>query len=182
MPKKNSARFVVLGLLSHEPMSGYDIKQRVDRQMSYFWDLSYGQIYPALRSLEDDGLVTKEIEEGEGGPDRKVYTVTPAGHEALREWLMGPVETERIRYEILLKLTFGSHVAKDVNVERLEAFRERNEENLRMMEMYEDNLRNVLEQSEDHIYILLTVLMGKGIYRSHITWADQAIELLKERS
>ena len=48
--KDNNATYVLLGLLSHNPMTGYDIKKSVATRMSYFWDLSYGQIYPTLKA------------------------------------------------------------------------------------------------------------------------------------
>ena len=51
--------------------------------------------------------------------------------------------------------------------------------NLKMMEAYEKELRGVLDQSPDHLYLLLTVPMGKAVYRSHMEWADKAIGMLK---
>ena len=47
---------VILGLLSHEELTGYEIKRRIDSSLSYFWGASYGSIYPTLNSLVDDGL------------------------------------------------------------------------------------------------------------------------------
>src|SRR2546423_9274663 len=55
---------VVLGLLSLGPRSGYDIKTVVDRSTRFFWAASYGQIYPELRRLEEEGLI-----EGEDAPN-----------------------------------------------------------------------------------------------------------------
>ena len=179
MTKDNNAQFAVLGLLSHEPMTGYDIRKRITHGMSYFWDMGYGQIYPALKALEREGLVEREVQQGPTGPSRKVYSVTEEGLKALRGWLSKPIRKESMRYEILLKLTFGSHVPVDVSLKRIKEFRERNLGNLKMMEAYEEELRQVLGQSPDHLYLLLTVLMGKGIYRSHVEWADIAVEMLK---
>jgi DNA-binding PadR family transcriptional regulator len=179
MAKDNYAQFAVLGLLSHEPMAGYDIRKRITHGMSYFWDLSYGQIYPALKALEKRGFVSKQVQHRPSGPSRKVYSVTGKGLEALRGWLVKPVKKESMRYEILLKLTFGSQVPVEVNLKRIEEFRERSLGNLKMMEVYEEELRGVLDQSPDHLYLLLTVLMGKAVYRSHLEWADKAIGMLK---
>ena len=39
---------VILGLLSHEDLTGYEIKKRMDTALKYFWGASYGSIYPAL--------------------------------------------------------------------------------------------------------------------------------------
>lgn len=50
-------RFVILGLLNEEPLSGYDIKKIIDIRMSFFWQESYGQIYPELAKLRKEGLI-----------------------------------------------------------------------------------------------------------------------------
>src|SRR6266513_2814284 len=63
--KQTAVTPVVLGLLSLGPRSGYDIKAVVDRSTRFFWAASYGQIYPELRRLEEDGLI-----EGEDAPRR----------------------------------------------------------------------------------------------------------------
>ncbi len=50
-------RFVILGLLNEEPLSGYDMKKIIDIRMSFFWQESYGQIYPELAKLREEGLI-----------------------------------------------------------------------------------------------------------------------------
>lgn len=50
-------RYVILGLLNEEPLSGYDIKKIIDIRMSFFWQESYGQIYPELSKLREEGLI-----------------------------------------------------------------------------------------------------------------------------
>ena len=73
----------LLGLLSLEPMSGYDIRQMISRSIGYFWSESYGQIYPGLKRLAADGLVEKKTERRKGSPDRHVYSLTAAGRKQL---------------------------------------------------------------------------------------------------
>src|ERR1051325_176878 len=84
----NSVTPVILGLLSYAPMSGYDMKQAVDRSTRFFWAASYGQIYPELKRLEQEGLVEGK-DAPNGGRTRRVYRLTKAGREALAEWLLG---------------------------------------------------------------------------------------------
>jgi PadR family transcriptional regulator, regulatory protein AphA len=97
---------VVLGLLAHGPRSGYDIKTVVDRSTRFFWAASYGQIYPELRRLEREGLVEGE-QAPRGGRDRRVYTLTPAGKEALIEWLLGLFFADALPHEQALLLLEG---------------------------------------------------------------------------
>ena len=61
---------VILGLIAIGRQTGYDIKQLVDKSTRHFWSASYGQIYPELRRLEDQGLVR-------GHPDVVVEVVSP---------------------------------------------------------------------------------------------------------
>ena len=39
---------VILGLLSNESMTGYEIKKRMDTTLKFFWSASFGSIYPTL--------------------------------------------------------------------------------------------------------------------------------------
>ncbi len=103
---------VILGLLSHGPRSGYEIKAVVDRSTRFFWAASYGQIYPELRRLEREGLV-----EGEDAPSgrraRRVYRLTPAGRDELDAWLLGRDTTFEMRDENLLRLFFADALPRE---------------------------------------------------------------------
>src|SRR5437762_14211284 len=70
------------------PRSGYDIKAVVGRSTRFFWAASYGQIYPELRRLEQDGLIEGK-DAPTGGRNRRVYRLTKAGRGAPRDWLFG---------------------------------------------------------------------------------------------
>jgi len=98
--------YVILGMVSREPRSGYEIKALVDRTTRFFWAASYGQIYPELKRLAAAGLVEGR-DEPRGERRRTVYAITAAGTEALREWLRRPPETYEVRDEGLLKLFFA---------------------------------------------------------------------------
>ena len=60
----NSTSYVVLGMLRHEPRSGYEIKRAVDSSTRFFWAASYGQIYPELRRMAKAGLVEGDTSAG----------------------------------------------------------------------------------------------------------------------
>ena len=98
-----SLGYALLGLLAREPLSGYDLKGRMERPVGYFWSARHSQIYPELARLEGEGLVSHELVEQEGRPDKKVYGITAAGLEALEEWVTAPVEPRHARDELVLK-------------------------------------------------------------------------------
>ena len=52
--------YVILGLLSEAPLSGYAIKKIVDLRFRFFWSESFGQIFPALRALPEGAIIVAE--------------------------------------------------------------------------------------------------------------------------
>jgi PadR family transcriptional regulator, regulatory protein PadR len=79
---------VMLAILAGSPedLYGYDIARRIalaNGGTSIFRD---GTIYPVLRSLAAEGLLSSRIVPSYGGPPRRYYRITPAGREALAEW------------------------------------------------------------------------------------------------
>jgi DNA-binding PadR family transcriptional regulator len=102
----SSTAYVILGMVSVHPRSGYEIKAAVDESTRRFWAASYGQIYPELKRLSEQGLVTG-IDAPRGGRKRTVYTITDAGMERLKEWLRRPPEMAEMRDEGLLKIFFS---------------------------------------------------------------------------
>jgi PadR family transcriptional regulator, regulatory protein PadR len=80
-----------LALLSKKNYYGYDISSLIAQKI----DIADGTIYPVLRRLKNDGLVTTYLTEGEGGPPRKYYKLTETGKS---EFL-----TEKNNWKIILK-------------------------------------------------------------------------------
>jgi DNA-binding PadR family transcriptional regulator len=95
--------YAVLGLLSREELSGYDLKRWMERPLGYFWSARHSQIYPELARLEGEGLVTHTLVEQSGKPDKKVYEITAEGLEALRDWVTQPPTSRPVRDELTLK-------------------------------------------------------------------------------
>lgn len=65
---------VILGLLSHEDLTGYEIKKRMDTALKYFWGASYGSIYPALGDLVKRGLASKR-DGAENNRNKIIYSI-----------------------------------------------------------------------------------------------------------
>jgi DNA-binding PadR family transcriptional regulator len=95
--------YAVLGLLSREELSGYDLKRWMEWPLGYFWSARHSQIYPELARLEEDGFVTHTVVEQSGRPDKKVYRITAEGREALKEWVIEPPASRPVRDELTLK-------------------------------------------------------------------------------
>lgn len=168
---------VILGLLSHESLTGYEIKKRIDTMLKYFWSGSYGSIYPTLSALVTDGLVTKN-ETVENGRDKIIYTITDAGRHHLKEWLAIPVTKDELRYETLLKLFFGSVAGTKISLEHIENFEEKIKNELIILRGAVMSLEGIL-QDGDHKYYFLTALFGVKAYEAYLDWCDEAKKILK---
>jgi DNA-binding PadR family transcriptional regulator len=132
----SSTAYVILGMVSREPRSGYEIKAAVDNSTRFFWAASYGQIYPELKRLSEAGLV-EGVDAARGERRRTVYAITKAGKAELKDWLRQPPDTSEMREEGLLKLFFAGLLAPEEAVEILRSMREQRldlSERLRAME------------------------------------------------
>jgi len=114
--------YVILGMVSGEPRSGYEIKALVDRSTRFFWAASYGQIYPELKRLSEVGLL-EGVDAPRGGRRRTVYGITADGEEELKNWLRQPPQTCEMREEGLLKLFFAGVLPAQEAVEILRSMR-----------------------------------------------------------
>jgi PadR family transcriptional regulator, regulatory protein AphA len=110
---------VILGMLSLGSQTGYEIKNFVDKTTRHFWAASYGQIYPELRRLEEEGLVRGRFEPT-GGRARTVFELTDAGRDALQAWLGSDTElVNELRDEGMLKLFFSDCASPQERIDNI---------------------------------------------------------------
>jgi len=170
---------VILGLLCHEELTGYEIKKRINTMLKYFWGASYGSIYPALNDLVNRGLATKR-EDTENKRNKLIYTITDDGRKYLKEWLALPVEKDELRYETLLKLFFGNEQGPKQAISHIDAFAEKTKKELQYLLGAEKNLKECLNDDTAHKYYLLTVEFGIKTYCTYLEWCKEAKKLLME--
>lgn len=105
-----SLRYFVLGLLTQQSMSGYDIKRSLKGLSWLIGCPSGGSLYPVLRVLRQEDLVTVEIVPGLDRPPRKIYSITEAGHQALQAWIEQPISANApLRAFVMRLLLADSH-------------------------------------------------------------------------
>ena len=78
--KKGVLELCVLSLLTKRDRYGYEISEQLSRHI----DIADGTVYPILRKLKSDGLLTIYLQEESGGPPRKYYSLTKTGREAYK--------------------------------------------------------------------------------------------------
>lgn len=181
MAKDRKIDMVILGLLAHENLSGYDIKKRIDNSISFFWKGSFGSIYPSLSAMEKEGLVQK-ADTGESSLREKIcYSITESGKKALISWLEDAKAVNDLKYETLLKLFFGGVTDAKTSINTINAFEKEIGASLEMLKIYRENLSKVLD-NKDHIYYYLTVSFGVETYESYLKWCKEAKKMLGKLS
>lgn len=79
--KKGVLELCVLSMLRGQDRYGYEISEYLSKRI----DIADGTVYPILRKLKSDGLVTTFLSEDSGGPPRKYYSLTELGQSTYDE-------------------------------------------------------------------------------------------------
>ena len=115
-PSLSLPEWLVLAILSQQPLHGFAVAQltAAGGELGRVWQIPKAVIYRAIGRLLEAGLITPEGTEPGLGPQRTVYTATPAGSAAAQRWLLTPVAHVRdIRSHLLLKLALLDRAGED---------------------------------------------------------------------
>jgi DNA-binding PadR family transcriptional regulator len=174
-----SLRYAILGILNVMPMTGYDLKhQAFDATVRHFWPADQSQIYRTLNKLAEDNLVTGTIEAQDERPDRKVYTITPAGQAALDEWLKSDQAVPTLRDPLLVQLFFGQEQPRAdllrVVAQQLAAHQAR-------LAVYEQIPIPPAESRPDDRWLALqhlTLDFGLALEQAYVSWLEHCQEVI----
>lgn len=101
--------YLVLGLLAHRSMHGYDLYQLYLRHLADVWRMSQSQMYSILKRLETQGFVEGLIEERGGTPNRRHLVITRSGLMRFSAWLAHPTDCSArvLRVELIARIFFA---------------------------------------------------------------------------
>lgn len=108
-----SIEHAILGLLSLNPLSGYDIKKMFEGSVALAWSGNNNQIYKTLVKLHEQGWVSRETQIQESSPTRKIYRITPTGEEELRRWVFTNPEVPQVKNSFLIQLAWADALSAD---------------------------------------------------------------------
>jgi len=91
----------LLGLLEDRPRHGYELKRLYDDRFGGSQSVKFGQIYTTLARLRRDDMIDIAAVESGGGPDRKLYLITPTGVADLERWLLEPEQPAMYARKVL---------------------------------------------------------------------------------
>lgn len=172
-----SLRHAILGFLSFQPFTGYDLKKAFDRSVRHFWPATQSQIYRTLAELDADGLIEKEVVAREDRLDKKIYAITGAGREELRRWLAKPLPIQETREPLLIQVFFAGLLSDAELLPVLEHHIREIEEQLRMFSaLYEASRARISSPvPERTIFLsLLTVEYALGSLSQALHWLQAA--------
>ena len=181
--------YILLGMLSSQEMSGYDLKQQLDKSLYTSYDSpAKSQIYGELRRLTQQGWATATDVQQTHRPDKRVYRITPAGQAALQQWLVSSdVESDSFKSPLLLRLFFGHLVPREILMTRLETRRQQLSAELSACEEEERHLRDQMQEPRgkaQRLHFFLTLRFHIDMLRAARQWADETLDQLagEERS
>ncbi|MBS0288617.1 MAG: PadR family transcriptional regulator [Proteobacteria bacterium] len=182
MSNKSRTKYTILGMLTISPMSGYEIKQAIQRSTAFFWSESEGQIYPALAQCVEKGWATVQEEASKiSTRAKKTYKITNSGKKELTTWLSKKVQSNLLRNELLLKLFFGKNVEEQENVHHLKTHEKEMKDYLNTFLTLCDNLK-IEHKSSPHLkYWLITLDHGIKMTKAELSWCQDTLKVLGDK-
>ncbi len=176
----------LLGLLTYEDSTGYDLAKKFEDSLNYFWNAPVSQIYRELKRMEDCGWVTSKNVIQEGKPNKKIYSITTNGTEEFQRWLKDfRIVPESSHHAAIMRIFFGQETATENTIALLKEYRE---VTLRETEMLQTKVKektmfyaDVIPEGKSrlpywHMTLELGIVQGKLIAE----WAAKCIEKLEK--
>lgn len=173
--------FAILGLLHEAPMHGYELRKRLASLLGAFCAFSYGSLYPALRRLQQAGLIVEDVSDqvdedprtarSWGRRARRVYKLTAEGKERFAALVAdcGPQTWDDDGFGV--HMAFFSRTPAEVRMRILEGRRRRVEER-------REGLRATLARAGEQIDRYTRELHRMGLESSEreVRWLNELIE------
>ncbi len=157
-------------------MSGYDTKHFL-KSLSWLIDSpSFGSIYPTLRALWEDGLVTVEVVPRQGKPPRKIYTITEAGRQALRGWVDQPVALDASLKTFVMRLILASNFSHTGLIAHLQQRRSQVAAHCATLKQIAEALDGTMDFGQR-----LTFGYGLTLATAELAWLDSTLEQLSQQ-
>jgi DNA-binding PadR family transcriptional regulator len=167
---------MLLGFLMTNSMTGYEMKKRFSLSFSFFSGLSFGSIYPALRKMEREGLITLKVEIQDGSPNRKVYTITDEGKKIFQENLRAPLALEQPKMAFLARLFFFAYLTPEERLDTANAYLESIKEIQQNLSAVEPQIRGRADE-----YQYLCYSFGVRLFDDLLRNVEQVVEELEKK-
>lgn len=181
-------RNAVMAALLEGEASGYDLAKGFEASVANFWMATPQQIYRELERMAGEGLVAARVVEQERRPNKRLFSLTDAGFDAVRAFLAeDPAKPLAIRDELLVKVQCVD--LGDIEAVRAEIVR-RTERSAAKLARYERGRERLLAGRTEDEYCAtaerigpyLTLQAGLALERANVRWGELAVRLLARRA
>ncbi|MFE1165726.1 PadR family transcriptional regulator [Nocardiopsis sp. NPDC058789] len=176
----------VLAALLEGEASGYDLAKRFDAGVANFWSATPQQLYRELERLEGEGLLSARVVHQERRPDKRLFTVTETGREALRSFSRRPARPTAIRDDLLVRLQAVDETDVDAVISAVE---DRMELSRAKLERYDRIAARMLDGRDEERYLreaervgpYLTLQRGRSHEQENLRWGASTLAILERR-
>jgi len=178
-------KYAILGLVNRNPLTGYDITKNFNEGLVEFWYARHSQIYPELKKLTDEDLISYEtIIQGEK-LEKKLYTITEKGRKSLQKWLAEDEPLEPTPKDVFkLKAYFCDEMDMDTLLKQFESALNKHLERLEYLEnsmeklSKEKDISKVSSPSFGDYVVLNGAIMRE---KSYIDWLNDCIKKIAQK-
>lgn len=173
-----SLRYALLGIISKEPVTGYDVVTIFKQKMIYFWSSTHSQIYKELHKMEDEQLISHKLVIQGNLPNKKVYSLTDEGKKTLIRWAIEePLKPAKIKDEFLIKTTIFPILTNAEIHTLLDDVIERENSILSKTKEWKEHFSS---QEKQDTGTMLTVEYGIRYSEMYLEWCKWAKEYINE--
>lgn len=182
-----SLKYAVLAALLEGEASGYDLAKVFDVSVANFWSATPQQLYRELDRLAEDGLIEARVVEQVRRPNKRLFTLTPGGRDALGAFTAEAPRPTAIRDELLVMIQavdIGDAGTVRASVEeRMEWARAKlaRYERLRLR-LLDGRDEAAFLADTDRVGPYLTLMRGRSFEEENLRWGGRVLEILELRS
>jgi DNA-binding PadR family transcriptional regulator len=181
-----SVRDAVLAALLEGESSGYDLAKSFDASVANFWMATPQQLYRELERLAEQGLIRARVVHQERRPNKRMYSLTGAGHDAIQKFTSRAPKPSVIRDELAVKVMAvdvgNAQAVRDFTVERLQWATAK-------LQRYERMRARMLDGLDEDEYLAhakrvgpyLTLMRGISFEQENIRWAKRVLTIIEQR-
>ncbi|WP_434340932.1 PadR family transcriptional regulator [Motilimonas cestriensis] len=170
-----SLKYVLLITLQKGDMTGYELAKEYDEKSANFWQASHQQIYRELKKMADEDLISCIEQAQQGKPDKKIYSVTPTGQQALEHWLSKPTSERLLNSPFLAKFMAGECANASAILSDLKRLVEEHQATLNMYLAFQTDFPDMKYLSKGEKLAYLSLKRGIAMEQAWLGWANDVI-------
>ncbi|OMC40707.1 PadR family transcriptional regulator [Mycobacterium sp. GA-1841] len=179
-------RDAVLAALLDGEASGYDLAKGFDASVANFWMATPQQLYRELDRMAADGLIAARLVEQDRRPNKRLYSLTDKGRQALLTFTEEPPKPGAIREDLLVQIqavdSGNVEAVRNSLTERVQWARTKLARYRRAQEhLLAGRTENDYLTEAERIGPYLTLLRGIRFEEENIDWALRALEVIEQR-